>query len=230
MEGSRVDRLIKITGGLGRWQIGLLVLATWTCVVAAINHSAIIFLGLSPTFQCADQPLNSSDGCLNNHGQSCQVYRYDQSDFKSTLVTKWDLVCGKAVFSPLIQGTYFGGVIMGNLIGGPASDIFGRRPTLMLFTGLLLLFSHTLAFIDNYVIYLMARFIVGGSCHALFAIFSVSVLELMPISKRILAMTVMQIGWIIGNSILSGLGYFLKDVFSFQVFLKSYAKEIYPCD
>lgn len=116
-----------------------------------------------------------------------------------------------------IQNTYFGGVIIGNLIGGPASDIFGRRPTILTFTLILLIVSHSLAFIDNYTGYLIARCIVGGSAHAIFAVLSVSIIEIVPIEKRSSTMTVLQIGWIIGNGALAGLGYFLKNLVDIQV-------------
>ena len=116
-----------------------------------------------------------------------------------------------------LQNTYFGGVIIGNLIGGPASDIFGRRPTLVFFTSMLLIFSHSLAFIDNYTGYLLARCVVGGSAHAIFAVLSVSMIEVVPIGKRTSTMTVLQFGWILGNAVLAGLGYFLKSSFDIQV-------------
>lgn len=106
---------------------------------------------------------------------------------------------------------------MGNLIGGPASDIFGRRPTILTFTLILLIVSHSLAFIDNYTGYLIARCIVGGSAHAIFAVLSVSIIEIVPIDKRSSTMTVLQIGWIIGNGALAGLGFFLKNIVDIQL-------------
>ena len=87
----------------------------------------------------------------------------------------------------------------------------------MTFTLILLTFSHSLAFIDNYTGYLMARFVVGGSAHAIFAVLSVSIIEVVPIERRASTSTVLQFGWIFGNTTLAGLAYFLKNVVDIQV-------------
>ena len=87
----------------------------------------------------------------------------------------------------------------------------------MFFTLILLIFTHSLAFIDNYNGYLIARFIAGGSAHAIFAVLSVSIIEVVPIEKRTLTSTVLQFGWILGNTTLAGLAYFLRNVFDIQV-------------
>ena len=98
--------------------------------------------------------------------------------------------------------------------------MIGRRPTLLGFTAVLLVFAHSLAFIDNYWLYLTARFMVGGAAHAIFAVMSVVILEIVPISYRSFSMAVLQVGWILGNVCLAGLGYLFRDETFFQVNLK----------
>lgn len=97
------------------------------------------------------------------------------------------------------------------------SDVLGRRKALLGFSTLLFIFSHSLAFISDYVLYLCARFIVGGSVHALFAIYSIVLIEVVPKVHRTKSQTVLQMGWITGNAVLAVLGYFLRGVGSLQV-------------
>ena len=92
---------------------------------------------------------------------------------------------------------------------------------MLVFTLILLVVSHSLAFIDNYTGYLIARCFVGGSAHAIFAVLSISIIEVVPIEKRTLTHTVLQFGWILGNTALAGLAYFLRNVVDIQVFFCS---------
>ena len=111
MEEKRVDlvhqpieEVIKITGGLGRWQFFFICLTSWSCLVAATNHMSILFLGASPDFQCAQNLItNNSNQCIDENGNKCTDYIFDTNDFESTLVTKWSLVCDLVFMVPLIQ-------------------------------------------------------------------------------------------------------------------------------
>jgi predicted MFS family arabinose efflux permease len=88
----------------------------------------------------------------------------------------------------------------------------------MIFFGLVhMAFSHSLVFISNYFVYLSARFLVGGSAHCLFAILSISALEVVPIHKRATTMCVLQIGWNVGYTLLALLAYNLRSAADLQV-------------
>ena len=106
MEGANIDKLLLIVGGFGRWQCFFLFLATWSCIVAATNHVAIVFLGDSPKFRCADQS-DFDDKCWDKNGETCNEFIFDQTEYESTLVTKWNLVCDRLLLLPLIQVVVF---------------------------------------------------------------------------------------------------------------------------
>ena len=106
MEAKGIDRLLKVVGGFGRWQCFFLLLGTWSCIVAATNHVAIVFIGDSPKFRCFDQShFNVSQACLDKNGNTCSEFIFDTTVYRSTLVTKWNLVCDRLIFLPLIQVT-----------------------------------------------------------------------------------------------------------------------------
>ena len=77
--------------------------------------------------------------------------------------------------------------------------------------------AHSLAWIENYYLYLCIRVIVGATVHAVFAISSIIVLELVPIDNRTFAMCIFQIGWKIGLGILTLLAYFIRSEKYLQV-------------
>ena len=64
MESTNIDQLLKAVGGFGRWQGFILFLATWSCIVAATNHVAIVFLGKESSL-ISINPI--SYACVKNH-------------------------------------------------------------------------------------------------------------------------------------------------------------------
>ena len=47
-------------------------------------------------------------------------------------VSEWDLVCSRTALLSTVQGSYMGGVFVGCLFWGWASDKFGRKPSIMI--------------------------------------------------------------------------------------------------
>ena len=64
---------------------------------------SILFLGASPDFQCVDNDFESINQCIDINGNQCNNFTFNASEYKSTLVTKWNLVCDKVFLVPLIQ-------------------------------------------------------------------------------------------------------------------------------
>ena len=64
---------------------------------------SILFLGASPDFQCVDNDSKSINQCIDINGNQCHNFTFNASEYKSTLVTKWNLVCDKVFLVPLIQ-------------------------------------------------------------------------------------------------------------------------------
>ncbi|XP_051939437.1 solute carrier family 22 member 7-like isoform X1 [Hippocampus zosterae] len=86
---------------------------------------------------------------------------YDNTTFKSTLATEWDLVCDQRSRSQATATIFFVGVMFGAVTFGSLSDRFGRR--IMLLTSYLsgMLFALSSAFATSFLMFAVLRFLTG---------------------------------------------------------------------
>ncbi|CAB4070220.1 SLC22A4_5 [Lepeophtheirus salmonis] len=58
-------------------------------------------------------------------------FEYDQTEGLSSIVNEWNLVCSRLPLLSTVQGSYMGGVFVGCIVFGWASDKFGRRKSII---------------------------------------------------------------------------------------------------
>ena len=83
----------------------------------------------------AKDPANgkcTADNFVNSSGQAetCTEFVYDRSVFSATLSTELDLVCDLENRQKLLGTLLMLGILIGSVIGGWASDHFGRKRTM----------------------------------------------------------------------------------------------------
>merc|ERR1719150_3620408 len=78
-----------------------------------------------------------------------------------TIVSEWDLVCSRTALLSTVQGSYMGGVFVGCLFWGWASDKFGRKPSIMIAAVIQICSSVAAAFSVNYIMFIFFRFIIA---------------------------------------------------------------------
>ncbi|XP_014663269.1 PREDICTED: solute carrier family 22 member 21-like isoform X2 [Priapulus caudatus] len=95
---------------------------------------------------------------------------YDASFRSSTLVTEWDLVCGKQALAASAQSVYMLGMIAGCYGFGTLADMKGRKWTVLLSSLIFALSATAASFSPNLITFFILRLIIGaasaGTCNA----------------------------------------------------------------
>nr|XP_053628567.1 beta-alanine transporter-like [Cherax quadricarinatus] len=95
--------------------------------------------------------------------QPCEAWQYDTSTFSSTLISEWNLVCGRETLRSLIQSVYMMGYAVGSPLGGFFSDRFGRKRVMSIALWVFILVSITGSFSPYYELFLLCRFLIAFS-------------------------------------------------------------------
>ncbi|XP_031719142.1 solute carrier family 22 member 7a [Anarrhichthys ocellatus] len=136
---------------------------------------------------------------------------YDQSQFKSTTATEWDLVCEDKHLNQALATYFFLGVTVGAILFGHLSDKFGRKSMLLVALITSTTFGVTSAFSTSYVMFVVCRALCGVALSGLSVIGVVLGIEWTDVKHRTLAGIVMSLSWSMGNMLLAPLAYFIRD-------------------
>ncbi|XP_069500859.1 solute carrier family 22 member 6-like [Ambystoma mexicanum] len=150
------------------------------------------------TVDAATEPCN--DGWL-----------FDDSIFKSTIVTEWDLVCNLRPLKELAQSLFMAGVLVGAVVFGGLSDRFGRRFVLLWSLLLIALTGTAAAFAPSFVVYCVFRFLSGVGLSGLLLNYICLSLEWVPTNFRAIVVSVQGYCSTGGQVILAGMAYWLRD-------------------
>jgi OCT family organic cation transporter-like MFS transporter 4/5 len=147
----------------------------------------------------------------------CQGYTYNKSEGLDTIVNDWDLVCDRLPLLSSVQGSYMGGVFVGCIVFGWASDKFGRRLTMLIAALIQTVSSIAAAFATNYVIFLIMRFLIAFSVSGVFECGFVLVTEICGPKYRTYFGILTQFPFGIGAALLPIIAYFIRSWKSLQL-------------
>merc|ERR1711892_555029 len=95
-------------------------------------------------------------------------FAFAEFEFKETLVTKWENICGKKPLISFVQIFYIAGLLVGSFLSGKLADKFGRKPALM-FSILISSGGELMgSFMPEFYSYSVARFLTGVGQQGLF--------------------------------------------------------------
>jgi len=144
-------------------------------------------------------------------------FMYDQSEGLDTIVNDWNLVCDRLPLLSTIQGSYMGGVFVGCIVFGWASDKFGRRITMLVAALIQVVASISAAFATNYVIFIFLRFLIAFSVSGVFECGFVLVTEICGPTYRTYFGILTQFPFGIGAALLPLIAYFVREWTSLQL-------------
>ncbi|KAM6948361.1 solute carrier family 22 member 13 [Aplochiton taeniatus] len=148
--------------------------------------------------------LNETTECQNR-------WVYDKSLYTATIVTDFDLVCGKANVPGLSQTLFMAGVLVGSLLFGPFAESYGRKRATQIPMVLMLIFTTTTGLSPNFYFYLTSQFLVGVSYGGFRVNCIVLATEWTGVTKRSYGSCGSQLFSAFGQCVLAGMIYFIRD-------------------
>ncbi|NXO79409.1 S22AD protein, partial [Sitta europaea] len=128
-----------------------------------------------------------------------------------SLLTEFDLVCDRKDLNDISQAIYMAGLLLGSMIFGPLSDRIGRRPVILISVLLQGLFGLGIAFVPHFYVYIAFRCVVGASVSGITMTILALATEWIGVSSRPKAVLTSHCCFAIGQMILAGLSYGIRN-------------------
>lgn len=226
-----IESVLSKLGRLGKFQILMYIF----CGLQGISFpvwdmlSVTSFMAPTPDYACRIEIIDEDDkphvkyATLNSSsmstGANCEegelVFNLDT--YGRTMVTEWQLVGEKAMFVELSQSLFMVGMMLGSVVLGQMSDMFGRRPVLIISATLSPLMSVASGFVPNIFVFTGLRIMIGFICPGAILTSYVLALELFPACRRAAASILLSSFNGIGYVGLAVLAYYIKDWRNLQI-------------
>ncbi|KAM3623431.1 uncharacterized protein V6R79_011043 [Siganus canaliculatus] len=236
----RFEEILNDVGGFSRFQFLVLCILCLPRGILPLHFLLHNFVSATPSHHCAlespgDAGNLSSDfeslripqeddgsfsSCrvltlspeLENGTEPCpRGWIYNQSQFISTTVTEWDLVCDQKKLNQALATYFFLGVTFGAILFGQLSDKFGRKSMLLVAFVIATMLGVTAAFSTSYIMFAISRALCGVALSGLSIIGVVLGIEWTDVKHRTFTGTVMSLSWSVGNMVLALLAYLIRD-------------------
>ncbi|KAK3856059.1 hypothetical protein Pcinc_037584 [Petrolisthes cinctipes] len=217
------DDLLESVGGMGRYQVLLIVLVL--IPVSFFSGYNPLFITPSPTpsphrledsgefSSCEmyrwmpDKDNNNNNNnnkgshyVITNVTQECvNGWEYDQSQFTSTVATSFDWVCDKVHYSPLLLSTFMIGNTVGTfLLPILADKVLGRCVVFYLSLAIHVVFTAALTLVTTLPLHLLLRFLSGLAFESYYLMPYIICVELTPVGYRALEVMLSFMAWTFG--------------------------------
>ncbi|XP_070561760.1 organic cation transporter protein-like [Ptychodera flava] len=151
-------------------------------------------------------PRNSS-GAVH---RQCSSWTYDLTQYKSTTVTEWDLVCDRKWLRELAQSAVYAGMVIGCIVFGSISDRYGRWMSISSCLLLQSVFCFISAVSPYLAMYIVCQFAIGCTYPGVFLAPFAYVLEWTGHSKRSAVGNLLALMYVCGHMIFALLAYFIR--------------------
>ncbi|XP_043931358.1 solute carrier family 22 member 6-B-like [Protopterus annectens] len=158
---------------------------------------------------------NVTDTFTNMTSQETEPCRdgwtYDTSEYSSTIVSEWDLVCDLRPLKEIAQTAFMAGVFIGAIVFGRLSDKFGRRKLLMWSNFQMAVAGTCAAFSPIYICYCIFRFLTGMALSGMILNTLSLSIEWIPSRVRVIISATLGYSYTLGQLILAGYAYKIRE-------------------
>ncbi|GIY21168.1 organic cation transporter protein [Caerostris extrusa] len=225
--------MFEVIGSFGPWQRRVFILFFIINIVGMWQNLAITFFAPNMDFRCVE-PSYEEDSWTNetvfdnrcevpangsNASVPCTKWEYDTSFYSQTIVSEWDLVCGREWLISLTKSVYMLGFLISVFVFGQLSDSIGRLPAIVI-SYIITVISMLLTLLSNsFVMFSVLRFLQALGRTALTTVGFVLIMEMTGPQHRTEVGIGIQLGWSIGFTTLAAVAWFFRHWFWFQLAL-----------
>ena len=247
--GVQFEEILRLAGDAGLWQMLVFAWSMVGGLLTGMHNVSSAFVGAVPEHRCA-LPADSANSSASAEDlavwlprdsvtgrlASCQRRQevggnatiacdtgwvYSREQYSSTIVSEWDLVCGRRWMMSTVQASYMFGIFCGALISGVLSDQFGRRRAVCVSGVLFLVSSLTTACAGSYAAFVALRFVTAMSGAGVFGCMFILLTEVVGPRWRAMAGLAYQIPFSCGFMALAAAAYLVRDWRHLQLIISS---------
>ncbi|KAL0966562.1 hypothetical protein UPYG_G00296820 [Umbra pygmaea] len=148
---------------------------------------------------------------LNQTTQCQNGWVYNKTLYDATIVTDFNLVCGRNYLVGLAQTVFMAGLLLGALLFGPFAESFGRKRATQIPIVIMLIFTITTGLSPNFYLYLLFQFVAGISYGGFRVNCIVLATEWVGVTRRSYAPCLSQTFGGVGQVLLACMVFFIRD-------------------
>ncbi|XP_069756888.1 solute carrier family 22 member 15 isoform X2 [Narcine bancroftii] len=172
-------------------------------IYVACQSMLIVLVGAQPEYKIIAEEDPSTHEELVKH----VVFEEDIT----SIATEWYLIRQEAYKVNLAGSLFFVGLLLGNLLFGPLSDRFGRKPTFLIGLFLDVVFGFISAIAPNYEVFALTRLLVGIVNGGVSLVAFVLMQEFVGKSYWALTGSLTNLVFAVGIAAFSVIGYYIRD-------------------
>ncbi|XP_076034210.1 solute carrier family 22 member 3-like [Oratosquilla oratoria] len=176
------------------------------CLQRDYNYSLAASLGYEAAKENLDLITNVVNGTV-----SCPKRDFNHTEYKSTLVTDFDLVCERRALYSTTSSVAQIGMLFASLIVGYVTDLFGKRRLVLVCYIILIMCGALLSMAPSVEMYLVIKFFESVSRMSAAITEYILVLELCSNSQRAYISSFGGIPWSVGTMLLPAIAYSIRE-------------------